>query len=440
MQLNYRDSKPIYEQIKEGIRRMIVMNVIKQDEKLPSVRVLACKYAINPNTIAKAYRELEEEGYLYTKSGKGTFVADAKTARQSLTRNLKILFDQVVTELFVLETPVEELRTRMDDAKEQLSMEDDLVRFVTQDMQTEDVVTEGNDDTDNLVKKFDDFTALDGVNMNVEKGAVYGLVGPNGAGKSTLIRHITGVMRQDAGEVFIEGEPVYENARIKGHMAYIPDDMFYFLQSDTINMMHYYKGMYPNFDEKQFYRMQEFFPSIDVKRNIRKLSKGMQKQVAFWLALCCKPKLIVLDEPVDGLDPVMRRQIWSIMLDDVAVNNTTVVVSSHNLRELEDVCDHVGILNNGKIMIERSLTELQGNISKIQIACPYGMPKIPQNFKVLHMSNIGRVYTVIVRGEPDAITDGKDSPQVVDVLPLTLEEIFIYEMGGEDYEVKDIIY
>ena len=274
----------------------------------------------------------------------------------------------------------------------------------------------------NLVKKFDDFTALDGVNMNVEKGAVYGLVGPNGAGKSTLIRHITGVMRQDAGEVFIDGEPVYENARIKGQMAYIPDDMFYFLQSDTINMMHYYKGMYPDFDEKQFYRMQEFFPSIDVKRNIRKLSKGMQKQVAFWLALCCKPKLIVLDEPVDGLDPVMRRQIWSIMLDDVAVNNTTVVVSSHNLRELEDVCDHVGILNKGKIMIERSLTELQGNISKIQIACPYGMPKIPQDFKVLHMSNIGRVYTVIVRGEPEAvvkaITDGKDSPQVVDVLLL----------------------
>ena len=148
MQLNYRDSKPIYEQIKEGIRRMIVMNVIKQDEKLPSVRVLACKYEINPNTIAKAYRELEEEGYLYTKSGKGTFVADAKTARQSLTRNLKILFDQVVTELFVLETPVEELKTRMDDAKEQLSMEDDLVRFVTQDMQTEAAVTEGNDDTD----------------------------------------------------------------------------------------------------------------------------------------------------------------------------------------------------------------------------------------------------------------------------------------------------
>ena len=148
MQLNYRDSKPIYEQIKEGIRRMIVMNVIKQDEKLPSVRVLACKYAINPNTIARAYRELEEEGYLYTQSGKGTFVADAKTARQSRAKNLKLLFDQVVTELFVLETPVEELMTRMDDAKEHLNIEDDAAEFVLQEMWTEAAVIEGNDDTD----------------------------------------------------------------------------------------------------------------------------------------------------------------------------------------------------------------------------------------------------------------------------------------------------
>lgn len=296
----------------------------------------------------------------------------------------------------------------------------------------------------NLEKSFDGFKALDGVNMTIKKGAVYGLVGPNGAGKSTLLRHITGILKPDAGEVFVNGEPVYENVAVKSEIAYIPDDMFYFLQSDTLNMMKYYKGMYPNFDEKIFYRMQEFFPSIDVKRNIRKLSKGMQKQVAFWLSLCCRPKLIVLDEPVDGLDPVMRRQIWSIMLDEVAENNMTVVVSSHNLRELEDVCDHVGILNHGRIMIERSLMELQGNISKVQIACQYGMPKIPESFKVLHMSNIGRVYTVIVKGKTEdvlrSIAADEENNQIVDVLPLTLEEIFIYEMGGEDYEVKEIIY
>lgn len=296
----------------------------------------------------------------------------------------------------------------------------------------------------NLVKEFDGFLALDGVNMSVGKGEVYGLVGPNGAGKSTLIRHITGVMKQTSGEVLVDGEAIFENKAKKETISYIPDEMFYFLQSDTLDMMRYYKGMYKNFDEKQFYRMQEFFPSIDVKRNIRKLSKGMQKQVAFWLCLCCKPSLIVLDEPVDGLDPVMRRQMWTIMLDEVVQNGTTVLVSSHNLRELEDVCDHVGILNHGKIAIERSLSELQGNIAKIQIACPCGMPKVPADYRVLHMSNIGRVYTIIVRGKAKDIVSSlskmQDAPQVIDVLPLTLEEIFIYEMGDRDYEVKDILY
>lgn len=294
-----------------------------------------------------------------------------------------------------------------------------------------------------LVKNYGSFRALDGVNMNVGCGDIYGLVGPNGAGKSTLIRHLTGILKQDAGEVFIQGQPVYENRRVKECMAYIPDDLFYFLQADALEMKRYYQGIYPTFDEKMFYRMQEFFPEIDVHRNIRRLSKGMQKQVAFWLAVCCKPKVMILDEPLDGLDPVMRRQVWSILMAQVAEQQMTVLVSSHNLRELEDVCDHVGIMNHGKIMIERSLSELQGNISKIQVACEEGMPKLPEAFQVLHMSNIGRVYTLIVKGNPDAavaaVCADKGHPFLVDVLPLTLEEIFIYEMGGMDYEVKDIL-
>ncbi len=296
----------------------------------------------------------------------------------------------------------------------------------------------------NVVKEFDGFKALDGVNMNVNKGDIYGLVGPNGAGKSTLLRHLTGVYRQNAGEIFIDGQPVYENRGIKDKIAYIPDDLFYYMQADTLDMMKFYKGTYSNFDENMFYRMQEFFPNIDVKRNIRRLSKGMQKQVAFWLTICCKPELMILDEPVDGLDPVMRRQIWTILMSEVEDKKMTVLVSSHNLRELEDVCDHVGIMNKGKVIIERSLSELQGNISKIQVACPVGMPKLPPEYKVLHMSNTGRVYTMIVKGNPkeivQAIVTDQGRPVVVDALPLTLEEIFIYEMGGEDYEVKDILF
>ena len=293
-----------------------------------------------------------------------------------------------------------------------------------------------------LKKSFDGFQALDGVDMHVGWGNIYGLVGPNGAGKSTLIRHITGVYRPDSGQILVAGEPVFENKAVKAKFAYIPDDLFYFMQADTMEMKRFYEGIYPQFDSKLFYKMQEFFPNIDVKRNIRRLSKGMQKQVAFWLAICCKPELLILDEPVDGLDPVMRRQIWSIIMAEVAEQEMTVLVSSHNLRELEDVCDHVGIMHRGKVMVERSLSDLQGSVTKIQVACQSGVPKLPEGFEVLHMSNTGRVYTLIVKGNPAEAERAlsQNNPTIVDVLPLTLEEIFIYEMGGADYEVKDILF
>ena len=294
----------------------------------------------------------------------------------------------------------------------------------------------------NLVKQFDGFRALDSVDMHVKKGAIYGLVGPNGAGKSTLIRHLTGVYRQDAGEVKIAGETVYENPAVKEKFGYIPDDLFYFVSANTYEMKRFYQGMYPKFDDTLFFKLMEFFPTIDPKKNIRSLSKGMQKQVAFWLAVCIRPELLILDEPVDGLDPVMRRQVWSIIMADVAETGSTVLVSSHNLRELEDVCDHVGIMHQGKIMIERSLSELQGSVCKIQVAFQAEMPKLPENFEVLHMSNTGRVYTLIVKGNPKDAKEQleKMNPMLIDLLPLTLEEIFIYELGGVDYEVKDILF
>ena len=295
---------------------------------------------------------------------------------------------------------------------------------------------------ENVVKEFDGFRALDGLSLHVGKGEVYGLVGPNGAGKSTIIRHITGVYKQDAGTILVDGQKVFENPDVKQKFAYIPDELFYFMQADTMEMKRFYQGIYPDFDEKLFEKMRKFFPNIDTKRSIRRLSKGMQKQVAFWLAICCRPELLILDEPVDGLDPVMRRQIWSLIMADVSERKTTVFVSSHNLRELEDVCDHVGIMHQGKIVLERSLSELQGSVCKIQAAFQAGMPKLPEEFEILHMSNTGRVYTLIVKGNP---TEAKKqierlNPMLVDVIPLTLEEIFIYELGGADYAVKDILF
>lgn len=296
--------------------------------------------------------------------------------------------------------------------------------------------------TSNLVKKFDKFTALDELNMHVPKGSVYGLVGPNGAGKSTVIRHITGIYKQDSGVVLVNSEPVWENTKIKERIAYIPDDIFYFGNATTQDMMKYYKGIYKNFNTKRYEQLTDIFSNINPKTPIRRLSKGMQKQSAFWLSLCLDADILVLDEPVDGLDPVMRRQVWSLVMSDVSEKNTTVLVSSHNLRELEDVCDHVGIMQKGKLLLEHSLVELQGNICKIQLAFEGDKPQWPSKLNILHESSIGRIITLIVRESPTSALKQLEplSPILIEPLPLTLEEIFIYELGGNGYECKDIIF
>ena len=290
------------------------------------------------------------------------------------------------------------------------------------------------------VKKFDGFAALDGANLLVPQGSVYGLVGPNGAGKSTLIRHLTGIYRQDGGTVRVDGQPVWENAALKARIAAIPDDWYYFMQSTVRDMMRFYKGFYPSFSTERYEKLKEVF-NIDEKRTIRRLSKGMQKQVAFWLALSCMPDYLILDEPVDGLDPVMRRQVWSLVMGDVAQRGTTVLVSSHNLRELEDVCDHVGIMDHGQVLLERSLVQLQDNMVKLQVVFQDGMTEVPADIPVLHASKLGRIHTLILRMNAQEATNllSAYNPLLVDAVPLTLEEIFIYELGGADYAVKDIV-
>ena len=206
------------------------------------------------------------------------------------------------------------------------------------------------------------------------------------------------------------------------------------------DMMTFYRGFYPQFSTERYEKLKEVF-ELDEKRQIRRLSKGMQKQAAFWLALSAMPDYLILDEPVDGLDPVMRRQVWSLMMGDVAERGTTVLVSSHNLRELEDVCDHVGIMDHGHVLLERSLAQLQDNMVKMQVVFPDGMEDVPAELPVLHASKLGRVHTLIMRMNAQEATERlmAYNPLLVDAVPLTLEEIFIYELGGADYAVKDIV-
>ena len=293
----------------------------------------------------------------------------------------------------------------------------------------------------NVVKTFDGFRALDSLNMTVPKGAVYGLVGPNGAGKSTIIRHLAGIYRQDSGEVLLDGQPVYENPAVKRRMTVIDDDWYYFPQANIREMARFFAGLYPAFSWERYEKLKQVFP-LDEKMMLRRMSKGMQKQAAFWLAVCCMPEYLILDEPVDGLDPVMRRQVWSLLLGDVSERGTTVLVSSHNLRELEDVCDHVGILNRGQVLLERSLSDLQDNTVKLQVAyAGVTEPMLPSELNILHRSHVGRVYTYIVRGSRAEILRRMEitEPILLESIPLTLEEIFIYELGGVDYAAKDIL-
>ena len=292
----------------------------------------------------------------------------------------------------------------------------------------------------NLIKTFEETRALDGLTLTVPESAVYGLIGPNGAGKSTLIRHLTGIYRQDAGELRINGEPVYENPPVKAKIACIPDEIPFWSQATIKDMMRFYASVYPQFDRQYYEQLGRVF-DLDEKRMMRKLSKGQQKLAAFRFALAQRPEMLVLDEPLDGLDPVNRRTVWGLILGEVAERGTTVLVSSHNLRELEDVCDHVGIMNRGRMLLERSLSELQENMVKIQLVLPDGT-ELPGDLELLHEGRTGRLRQLILRGSAEELSARLSAcePLFMDVLPLTLEEIFIYELGGMEHEVKSLIF
>lgn len=292
-----------------------------------------------------------------------------------------------------------------------------------------------------ITKTFGNFKALDNFCINVEKGSIYGLVGPNGAGKTTIINHIMGVLKEDSGDIKINGESVWENAELKQKVLCINDDWYFFSSFTVKEMAKFYESVYKNFSRERYNALGEVL-KIEENRQIRRLSKGMKKQVAFRLVLSCMPEVLILDEPLDGLDPVMRKQIMNIIISDVVERKMTVLVSSHNLRELEDICDHVGIIHNGRMVIEKPLDEVKGNIRKVQMAFSGDFPDaLRAEIDVLHLSKTGSVYTAIIKGNAEEIkeTVGKYNPLIFDTVNLTLEEVFIYELGGLGYDFKHII-
>ena len=298
---------------------------------------------------------------------------------------------------------------------------------------------------ENVTKKFGSYAALDGISLSFEKGKIHGMIGRNGSGKTVLFKCICGFLRVDDGAVFVDGKQIGKEIEAPESIGAIIETPGFLPGYSARQNLQFLAGIRRKIGKKEIdAAIRKVGLDPEAKKHVGKYSLGMRQRLGIAQAIMEEPSLLILDEPLDGLDPVMRKQIWTILMSEVAERRTTVLVSSHNLRELEDVCDHVGIMNHGKVIIERSLFDLHGNISKIQVACQTGMPKLPKEFEILHMSNSGRVYTMIVKGNPREVaaaiqTEG-DHLAIVDILPLTLEEIFIYEMGGLGYEVKDILF
>lgn len=293
----------------------------------------------------------------------------------------------------------------------------------------------------NVSKGFNRIKAVENLNLSIQKGSIYGLIGSNGAGKTTLIKLLAGIYREDHGEIKIDGQSVYEKVETKQKIFYIPDQPFFLPQYTTKQMGHFYKSIYPSWSQERFEKLTELF-DVALNKKIHTFSKGWQRQIAFILALSANPEILILDEPLDGLDPVVRKKVKNLLIHDVAERELTILISSHNLREIEDICDHIGIIHKGNLLIQKDLDELRSDIHKVQLAYKDGIPEHLLNIlNPLHTEIRGSILLCIIRGSEDRIEKQirKTHPVIFDMLPLTLEEIFIYEMGDHGYAIENVI-
>ena len=299
-------------------------------------------------------------------------------------------------------------------------------------------------------KLFDGFVAVSGISVTIPDKCIFGMVGSNGAGKSTLMRMITGVYRPDAGDIKIDGESVFENPNVKQRMVFVADDLYYMGNASMDRMSLVYKAVYPKFDVKYYEDLKKMF-GLDGKKSMTTFSKGMKRQAITILALSCRTDYIFFDETFDGLDPVIRGVVKSLLCKDIIDRGATAIITSHSLRELEDTCDQLALLHKGGLVLQSDIGSLKTNLFKIQVAyrTEYDKTDIERLFanlsdgeaRILHFVRHGRVINIIMRGDNDKVMQalGADEPLLIESLPLTLEEVFTYEMEALGYSFEAVL-
>ena len=295
---------------------------------------------------------------------------------------------------------------------------------------------------DNLTKRFQGVTAVDHIHAEIQDGTVFGLIGTNGAGKSTFLRMAAGILKPDEGTITLDGEAVFEDTRVKARCFFIPDEPYFLGNGTADDMKTFYQGIYPNFDTDRFGRLLKSF-ELDGRRKIQTFSKGMKKQLAVLLGICAGTDYLFCDETFDGLDPVMRQTVKSLFANDIEERHLTPVIASHNLRELEDICDHVGLLHRGGMLLSKDLDDMKMNIHKIQCVLPAGLDRTNlQDLDIMTTEQRGSLLTLTVRGQKEEIQARMQSyhPVFFEMIPLSLEEIFISETEVAGYDIKKLIF
>lgn len=292
-------------------------------------------------------------------------------------------------------------------------------------------------------KSYENILAVDNVSVEMREGSVFGLVGTNGAGKSTFLRMLAGILKPDTGEILVDGMKIYENCEMKSKIFYISDDQFFYGNGTPVEMMKYYQIYYPEFNKDRFITMLHNF-GLDKNRKIRTFSKGMKKQLSVLLGICSGSKYLLCDETFDGLDPVMRQAVKGILAGEILEREFTPIIASHNLRELEDICDHVGLLHKGGVLMSRDLEELKLNVHKVQCVLEdqASIDLVKDSLEVLKFEKRGSLCLMTVRGNEDDIlaTISSQQPLFCELLPLSLEEIFISETEVVGYDIQKLIF